>query len=345
MTQLLEIQGEGWEAARNQGTRVQAGWLQLDPAAVRGQCEVSLGESAAGFDRLVLSLNVRGWDPGCRVSTRVRLLLDTGRWTAWAPVGVYGAAESLPVSEPFRDDDVHVATDEVRALSSPATAAEVRLELEAPAPPGATGATPRVWRVAASTWRADDPPAPAEGPHPAWGRVLDVPTRSQLTEHESIAHRICSPTSLSMVLEYHGHDLVTPEVAGQVFDRAGDIYGNWSFNVAFASELGLEATAAHLPGLRALEDEIAAGRPVVISHRYAAGELSDTPVRATVGHLIVVVGFTAQGDVVVNDPAADPRAGEEIRRVYRRAEIERTWHVNAAGVAYVLRPRRPQQGR
>jgi hypothetical protein len=63
--------------------------------------------------------------------------------------------------------------------------------------------------------------------------------------------------------------------------------------------------------------------------------------RATVsetdGHLIVVRGFTDEGDVVVNDPAADPRQGKPIRRVYRRADLVRSWLKNGSGICYLVR--------
>lgn len=91
-----------------------------------------------------------------------------------------------------------------------------------------------------------------------------------------------------------------------------------------------------LPSLAALEAEIAAARPVVISHCYGRGELEGAPVSATDGHLIVVKGFTSSGDVVVNDPAApDERS---VERVYRRAQLAHTWLENAGGIAYLVRP-------
>ena len=67
--------------------------------------------------------------------------------------------------------------------------------------------------------------------------------------------------------------------------------------------------------------------------------LSNAPVGATDGHLIVVRGFTQEGDLVVNDPAADPRKEQKIQRVYKRAEIAKTWLGRADGVAYLVAPR------
>ena len=86
-----------------------------------------------------------------------------------------------------------------------------------------------------------------------------------------------------------------------------------------------------LPGFAAVEREIAAGRPVVLSHNWRPGQLSGAPVSGSGGHLIVVVGFTERGDVVVNDPAARPGG---VRRVYRRGELFGTWQNNGGGIAY-----------
>ena len=165
-----------------------------------------------------------------------------------------------------------------------------------------------------------------------------MPERSQRVEDPAIAGRICSPTSLAMVLAFHGHDLPTARVAAAVHDRGADLYGNWSFNVAFAASLGLEAEVVRCRAWAPVEDEVAAGRPVVLTHRYRPGEVAGAAIDGTAGHLIVLRGFDGQGDPIVNDPAADPRRGAPIRRVYRRADLTRSWLGNARGVAYRVQP-------
>lgn len=193
--------------------------------------------------------------------------------------------------------------------------------------------------VAVSAWRRDDRAPFAADRSPAWGRTLDVPRRSQMVEDASIRGDICSPTSLSMVLEHFGVKRATRDVADAVYDRAARIYGNWPLNTAFAATTGMRlAYVARFRGLEELEAEIAAGRPVIISHKWKEGELTGAPVPKSNGHLIVVVGFTEIGDVVVNDPAAHPDQGEDVRRVYPRKEIYHTWLENAAGIAYVILP-------
>jgi hypothetical protein len=49
------------------------------------------------------------------------------------------------------------------------------------------------------------------------------------------------------------------------------------------------------------------------------------------------VGFTASGDVVVNDPAASARAG--VRRTYHRGQFEDAWIPRSGGLVYVIHDR------
>jgi hypothetical protein len=48
----------------------------------------------------------------------------------------------------------------------------------------------------------------------------------------------------------------------------------------------------------------------------------------------VVVGFEADGDVVVNDPAGATNGA--VRRVYDRDELEDVWINASGGTAYVI---------
>src|SRR5207244_1614001 len=78
---------------------------------------------------------------------------------------------------------------------------------------------------------------------------------------------ICSPPSCSMVLEFHGVKRMTREVCEGVYDHAERIYGNWPLNTAYAHKAGgFESYVVRAGGLEEIEEEIAAGRPVVLSH-------------------------------------------------------------------------------
>ena len=59
------------------------------------------------------------------------------------------------------------------------------------------------------------------------------------------------------------------------------------------------------------------------------------------GHLLTIVGFTAEGDVVSNDPNSHRIASnDEVRTVYRRDQFERVWLGTNGGLTYVMHPRR-----
>lgn len=234
-------------------------------------------------------------------------------------------------------------SDSPRSVAAPGVNTDT-LELDQPASSFSFRVTPEdggaVTLVAVTHWINGQRRALTRGPSPAWGRVLEVPRRSQASSGRDPA-KICSPTSLSMVLEYYGFNKPTEEVAAGVYDRQAKLYGNWPFNTAYAHQVsGMETYVRRMSGLDELEQEIAEGRPVIISHWWNKGDLDHAPVSATDGHLIVVVGFTKAGDVVVNDPAGR-RGNGGVRRVYKRAQLYKTWLGHAKGIAYVLRPASP----
>jgi hypothetical protein len=311
--------------------------LEKDAVALVQGSEIGSidGPPVAGgelFDRVCASVNAE--TPGTssvEVSVRVRF---EGGESAWLPLGVVAApddAAKLPRSCNAPPGDAKVAIDTVELPRANGKEVTARLVLRR----GKGGESPRVHRVAVVAWPHGkrDPDAKA---HPVWGKVLEVVERSQRVEDPAISMRICSATSLGMVLAFHGFALETKQVCHEVLDRQAGIYGNWALNVAFAGRLGLDARIARFGSFEPLEEEILAGRPVVLTHRWVKGELSGAPISSSEGHLIVARGFTEAGDLVVNDPAADTRKGESVRRVYQRAEIEKTWLGNADGVCYVI---------
>lgn len=196
--------------------------------------------------------------------------------------------------------------------------------------------------------------APTSAPGPAAGTVLDVPSYSQMTH---VGHwpqwggggeAWCSPTSLAMVLAYYGAQPGLPpgvpaghvdpwvdHTARMVYDHSYDGTGNWPFNTAYAAtRVAGDAYVTRLRSLREAEDHIAAGVPLIASLSFARGALTGSPISASNGHLLVIVGFEADGDVVVNDPAADSNG--EVRRVYDRDQFEDLWISASGGLVYVV---------
>jgi hypothetical protein len=216
---------------------------------------------------------------------------------------------------------------------------------------------------------------PGFGDGAALGTVLPVPRYSQMIhrgsypQYDGGGQAWCSPTSTTMVLGYYDalpapreyawvadgyRDPVVAHLARMTYDTSSGGTGNWPFNTAYAGSKTRKAFVTRLRSLREAERFIAAGIPLVASVTFSAGQLSGAPISSTNGHLMVIVGFTRSGDVVVNDPAAPSRSG--VRRTYDRGQFEDAWLKRYAsgssmkgsgGLVYVIRDRQhplPERG-
>ncbi|WP_266080989.1 peptidase C39 family protein [Haladaptatus caseinilyticus] len=192
----------------------------------------------------------------------------------------------------------------------------------------------------------------------AAGITLDVPEYSQsihLGEYpqwDGGGEAWCSPTSTAMVISYWGRGPTEeqmswvdpayqdPQVdfaARGTFDYGYDGAGNWPFNIAYAGRFGLEGYVTRLHSLNELEQYIKAGIPVITSQSFEEEELPGAGY-GTNGHLMVIVGFTENGDVVANDPVAP--TNEDVRLVYPRDAFENVWQRTSGtgGIAYIIHP-------
>ncbi|MGP2438185.1 peptidase C39 family protein [Streptomyces sp. JW3] len=245
-----------------------------------------------------------------------------------------------------------------------------RLRLTLYRRPG-TRTTPTVWRLGAMGSDIPDRfTVPASTPGLA--QELAVPRYSQeihkgqYPEYDNGGEAWCSPTSSQMIIEYWGGRLTAEQLAWvdpsyadpqichaarYTFDYQYDGCGNWPFNAAYAATFdGLQGVVTRLGSLTDLETLIAAGIPAITSQSFLAEELTGAGY-GTSGHLMTVIGFTADGDVIAGDPASD--SDEAVRRVYRRREWENIWlrtkRYNAAGevasgtggVCYLFFPAHP----
>lgn len=216
-------------------------------------------------------------------------------------------------------------------------------------------ATPTLDTVGAVASRLPSGDVAASAPGVARGTVLDVPRYSQMIHNGHYpqwgggGEAWCSPTSTSMVLAYYdalpepstyayvpaGHpDPWVDHAARMTYDSAYDGAGNWPFNTAYAAPLAGAAFVTRLRSLKEAELFIAAGIPLVASIAFGRGELTGAPISSSNGHLLVIVGFTESGDVVVNDPAAAKRSG--VRRTYDRGQLENAWLPTTGGTVYVI---------
>lgn len=173
-----------------------------------------------------------------------------------------------------------------------------------------------------------------------WNTLINVPSCSQMVYPDG-GNVWCSPTSTSMVLGYWTADtgVCEPRVRAAVAgtdDWIYDGFGNWPFNTAYAYSQGFEGYVARYSSIAELEPWIKAGVPVVMSIAWGKNELTGAAIPSSAGHLIVLVGFDANGNAIVNDPAA--ASDNEVRRTYLRGELENIWQVNSGGTVYLIFP-------
>ncbi len=234
-----------------------------------------------------------------------------------------------------RDSAAQVDTDTL-LVASPATAIELEFTLAT-----TTAKVPQDLRIGVTLLGAEPTESAPAVHRAAWGHLLTLPIRSQADYPEGI-QSWCSPTSLSMILSHWGNRLNRPEllqdvpqVARGVFDPAWPGTGNWTFNAAYAGQYpGLSACVARLGGLGDLERWIAADLPVAVSVSYAQLKGAERPSEGD-GHLVVVTGFTASGDVQVHDPGV---RRERVIRVVPRSAFTRAWN-HSSRTAYLVWPR------
>ncbi len=273
---------------------------------------------------------------GCGYTVEVRLgRAPEGIWTPFYYLGSWG---DNPTPESRVTGDVHGLVDidcfRSRQLFE---LIQYRVRLASSAPDVSPALRRFALAVSNTTQDADlaarfrrpvDP-----GPPAGWTRRLPVPFRSQKVEPRELRGRICSPTSVAMVLQYYGVDRPTLEVAQVIYDPEYRLYGNWGRAIQGAYTLGVPGYLERFGDWNAVQRYIAQGRPIIASIRAEEGELIGAPYRSTDGHLIVVVGFDEAGNVHVNDPSGDD-PGEGIV-TYPREGMEKAWFGHG-GLGYVL---------
>src|SRR5947207_2120861 len=202
-----------------------------------------------------------------------------------------------------QDENAEVLTDTL-AMKIPCDRVQVRLRVSTRQ---VTARIPvKFIGLAFADTRCELPVLPTHGA--AWGQTLAVPERTQL-DYAGGEQSWCSPTSTSMILAWWAAQLQrpeldrpVPEVAKAVGDPNWPGTGNWPFNTAYAGSFpGIRACVSRFSDVSELEDWIGAGVPVALSVAYTV--LRGVPPReGPDGHLVVCVGFTPSGDVIVNDP-------------------------------------------
>ena len=275
--------------------------------------------SGIHWDELIVSWNA-GMSAGASLKIEARAIYSD-HVTKWFTMGLWATDPTQHPRESVRgqqDADGKVDTDTL-GLKHPAECVQLRITL------GADGRKkPKLKFLSLSLLERKAAPVPLPPNPAAWGRVIDVPERSQMAYENGGV--ICSPTTVSMLLAYWsqrlgrpGLDQDVPAVVQGVYDPEWGGTGNWVFNTAYAGSFsGLRAYTTRLGDVSELEDFIAHGIPVGLSLCY--NRLRGKGPEPS-GHLVVCVGFTKNGDVIVNDPGTS----KKVRKIFPRANLIDAW--------------------
>jgi len=273
---------------------------------------------------LILSWNAHTPD-WSGIGFRISVQID-GVWTGWVPMGEW--RQVFPIRHP--DGPIHRDVD-TATWSGIADAIRVRARLT----PSHRDENPTLHRVIVATVpvSSDDTERPLDASDEPFD--VNVSFRSQMDEDPRIAPRICGPTSLAMLLAIREPEVETRTIATHAYDAVHDVYGNWAHLAAVAGEHGYAAWVEQFHRLSDVEDGVRAGFGAIVSIAYEQGELAGSPIPRTNGHLVVLRGRTADGDVICNDPAFPDERGNGV--VYRRGEFERLW-AEHGGTTILMRP-------
>ena len=358
--------GAAFRAGAQEGTRVRGGSLKM--ASPRGRLTFAgrrwawtrwtspWMDAGQTFTRLIPSWNV-ATPARTMVLVQARVHSTSGQVSGWKLVGAWSSrdAKIRRTSGGRQADRVAQMSTDTLVASRGVALNRYQLRILPLRRPAST-ASPVVRALHAAASRPSSLLPTTSRPLLHTAKVLNVPRYSQMTHRGHYprwgggGQAWCSPTSLAMILGYYrrlpagpsyawvGRRHTAPwvdHVARAVFDYGYDGAGNWAFNTAYAALRTGDAFVTRLVNLREAERFIAAGIPLAASIGFARGQLSGAPISSTSGHLVVIAGFTKNGDVVVNDPAASSSAS--VRRTYDRAQFERAWLRNSSGTVYVVR--------
>jgi len=249
-----------------------------------------------------------------------------GEWSPWIASASLGAGPFAPLppdSEVLRCDvDVFTGKLATRVRS------RVRLRIDAARP---LSSLRWLATLSASDLQMDAGPGARDGAG-VEPRAILVPALSQMEVPPPLRPRICSPTSVAMVLRHFGRAADPGMLAAEMIHPALDIYGLWPAAIHAAARRGVAGYLLRFPDWASAAWCLANGLPIVASVRYRSGELTGAAIPSTDGHLLVLTGQEGR-DVLVNDPGGTTQA--EVPRRYRRDEIIDVW-LGRVGVGYVF---------
>lgn len=288
------------------------------------------------FEYMVASWNA-DVPKGASVEILARAYVDMkGEWSDWCSWGVWKPEIKRGCSND-ENDLAYIDTDTLTIKGSSGETASL-VQLKAVLKANESGESPVVSQVAATYKNTLDGQAIAPAYYgeelelPA-SVILDTPAYSQNIRERTIAGVICSATTITVLLNDRGEDLLPEEVALANYDSQYEGFGNWAFSVAAAGAFGYEASCQYAD-LDVLRQELAHGYSVGLSVRYSSSSLEGAPISSTNGHLITITGYENIDGVdyfYSSDSAAGNDPGCVVR--YRADQLDNCW---PSKVAYIV---------
>jgi hypothetical protein len=299
-------------------------------------------ESDFPFTQMIASWNVScPAGTGIRFFVRVRQKGD-GIWSPWLYTGYWG--HPSPTNYMIKFPGGWVDEDTLK-LSRPADAWQIKAVMESFETD--VEINPSIRRISVTySGKVSDPEllekfsSPATRPSILPAAIdLPVPYRAQGDAPEAMRSQVCSPTSVTMVMAYWGKDYPIATNCRAIWDEEYRMFGNWNRAVARAGEVGLDAWVTHFRNWQQVRATLAAGQPIIATIKFNKGEFPSSVLKETNGHLIVIRGMTAGGDLICNDPA---RRGRGNHVIYKANELAHAWFTDG-GIAYIIHGEHPLQ--
>lgn len=178
--------------------------------------------------------------------------------------------------------------------------------------------------------------APYEGDLPASVHLL-APSYAQSIRDPDIGGSMCNPTTMSMLLNARGEDLLPEELAMLTLDFQGGIsFGSWSYVTSVAGLYGYEAYVQY-GSKEIMMQELAKGNTVGISVKYSNKANGSYPYLegaygSTAGHLISIIGYEYEtgheGDdeylYFISGDSYSPSDASSFHR-YKWTQLEKAW--------------------
>lgn len=168
---------------------------------------------------------------------------------------------------------------------------------------------------------------------------IDSPAISQMVREPNIGNVMCSATTMCIMLNALGEDLLPEQVGLLNWDLYYEGFGNWPFTVAVAGMFGYESYVQYAD-FDVVKNELANGHMVGLNVKYSNSPNGSYPYlengasKNTGGHLIVITGYETIDGVdyfYSTDPAAGSDAG-----TYRRYRADQLLECWTHRIAYIV---------